>query len=91
MNLEMIATAISVTGAVFFLFLQPLKVQLKNIDDTMQEVKSIIEHYRTHAAHMSETIAVHGRDIEDLQRKHEALEKHLHELGERECCRVVKD
>lgn len=91
MDIEMIATAISVTGAVFFLFLQPLKVQLKNIDDTMKEVKSIVEHYRTHAAHMSETIAVHGRDIKELQRKHEALEKQLHELGERECCRAKPD
>lgn len=91
MNLEMIATAISVTGAVFFLFLQPLKVQLKNIDDTMKEVKSIIEHYRTSAADMSKKIALHGRDIEELQRKSEALDRQIHELCERECCRAKSD
>lgn len=91
MDIEMIATAISVTGAVFFLFLQPLKVQLKNIDDTMQEVKSIIEHYRAHAAHMSEAIAVHARDIKDLRQRQETLEAQLRELGERECCRAKPD
>ena len=46
MNLETVATALSVAGMVFFLFLQPLKVQLQNLADTLQEVKAIIENYR---------------------------------------------
>ncbi len=90
MNLETIATALSVAGMVFFLFLQPLKVQLQNLADTLQEVKAIIENYRADVGHMSQNIAVHEREIKSLWKHMEGLENQLHELGERGCCHNAK-
>ncbi len=91
MNLETIATALSVAGMVFFLFLQPLKVQLQNLADTLQEVKAIIENYRADVGHMSQNIAVHEREIESLWKRMEGLEHQVHDLGERGCCHVKQD
>ena len=91
MNLETIATALSIAGMVFFLFLQPLKVQLQNLADAIKEVKAIIENYRADVGDMSRDIAVHEKEIKSLWKRMEGLETQVHELGERGCCHVKQD
>lgn len=91
MNLETIATALSIAGMVFFLFLQPLKVQLQNLADAIKEVKAIIENYRADVGNMSRDIAVHEKEIKSLWKRMEGLETQVHELGERGCCHVKQD
>lgn len=91
MNLETVATALSVAGMVFFLFLQPLKVQLQNLADTLLEMKAMFENYRADVGHMLATLAVHEREIEFLKKRVEGLETQVHELGERGCCHVKQD
>lgn len=90
MNLETVATALSVAGMVFFLFLQPLKVQLQNLADTLQEVKAIIENYRADVGHMSSELAVHDRDIKALWKRIDKMEARLNDMNERGCCRDVE-
>ena len=91
MNLETIATALSIAGMVFFLFLQPLKVQLQNLADAIKEVKAIIENYRADVGDMSRDIAVHEKEIKSLWKQLEGLKTQVHELGERGCCHVKQD
>ena len=91
MNLETIATALSIAGMVFFLFLQPLKVQLQNLADAIKEVKAIIENYRADVGDMSRDIAVHEKEIKSLWKQLEGLKTQVHELGERGCCHVKPD
>ena len=92
MDIQSLSAILSIAAMVItFLVLQPLKVQLENLTDTLQEIKSIIATSRTDMGHMSQELAVHEHDIKELRRQIEKLETRIGDLVERGCCRVDQD
>lgn len=92
MDIQSLSTVLSIAAMIVtFLVLQPLKVQLENLTDTLQEIKSIIENSRADMGHMHQELAVHEHDIKDLRRQIEKLEARFNDLAERGCCRVDQD
>ena len=92
MDIQSLSTVLSIAAMVVtFLILQPLKVQLENLTDTLQEIKNIIENSRSDMGHMSQELAVHEHDIKDLRRQIEKLEARFNDISERGCCRADQD